>query len=58
MPEKYMELLLCERFGWTIADLDESDGARVLEFLEMWQIETEVGQTKDATAAAIAARRR
>lgn len=41
-PLEYQDMLLCERFGWTIQELDATPAHRIQEFLLMWSVETEV----------------
>lgn len=46
MPPQYLDMLLCERFGWTIQELDETPAHRINEFIAMWQVETRILKDK------------
>lgn len=46
MPEAYVDLLLCERFHWSIQDLYDAPADIIESFLVMWQVETQVEKTK------------
>ncbi len=46
MPTKYLEMKLCERFGWTIEDLDNTPVDRINEFLTMWDVESGVSKAE------------
>jgi hypothetical protein len=47
MPLEYAELLLCERFGWSLEDLDNADAETVFNFLDMWSVEAQVSAAKN-----------
>lgn len=47
MPEQYVDLLLCERFGWSPEDLYDADPDIIEEFLVMWDVESGVKRAAD-----------
>ncbi len=50
-PPEYVDMLLCERFGWTVQELDDAPADRIHEFLIMWDMESKLSKgpkSKDA----------
>jgi hypothetical protein len=47
-PPEYIDLLLCERFGWTPDELYSSDSEMIEKFLIMWSVEQKVKKAKDS----------
>jgi hypothetical protein len=47
IPPDYIDLLLCERFGWTVEDLYATDGETIEKFLAMWTVEQAVRKAKE-----------
>lgn len=43
-PPEYLDMMLCERFGWTIQELENTPADRVREFLIMWDLETKLSK--------------
>lgn len=46
MPSEYIDLLLCERFGWTPSELREEDAEDIAKILVMWQVEDKIRTVK------------
>ncbi len=46
-PAEYIDMLICERFGWTIDELDNAPAPRIHEFLMMWTMETEFAKPEN-----------
>lgn len=44
MPQPYLDMLLCERFGWTPTELGKVDAELILEYVTMWAVEQEVAK--------------
>ncbi len=42
MPEEYVGLVLCERFGWTPSELRQERASDILEILTMMDVEARV----------------
>lgn len=47
IPTDYLDLLLCERFGWTPDELYDADPDLVMKFLVMWSVEEKVRKAKE-----------
>jgi hypothetical protein len=57
MPYDYLDLLLCERFHWSIQDLYDAPAEMVEKFLIMWEVETSVQKAeKEARSASVPTR--
>ena len=46
-PIEYVDMLMCERFGWTIEELDNTPADRIQQFLSMWVLETEFAKPQN-----------
>ncbi len=51
IPADYIDLLLCERFGWTPEELYAADSETVDKFLVMWTVEQAVRKAKEDPTA-------
>ena len=45
LPDEVVELHLCERFGWTLAEIDEQDTARILPALRAENVRRALART-------------
>jgi hypothetical protein len=46
-PMEYTDMKLCEKFGWTVTELDEQSDATIQLFLKMMDLETEISEKKN-----------
>lgn len=45
-PSEYLEFVLCDRFGWTPAELREQRASDIINFLTIMDVEAKVNKQR------------